>query len=94
MLDSTTTNTAAFIYTQNKGEGAIGLIKDGFYYEKTNKTKKAALYGLNTNTYEDIKANKLDVSEKMDSLLLAYYYTTKYLYFNNKKQPKPNVKYK
>ena len=94
LLDSTTTNTAAFIYTQNKGEGAVGLIKDGFYYEKTNKTKKAALYGLNTNTYEDIKANKLDVSEKMDSLLLAYYYTTKYLYFNNKKQPKPNVKYK
>jgi phosphoglycerol transferase MdoB-like AlkP superfamily enzyme len=94
LLDSTTTNTAAFIYTQNKGEGAVGLIKDGFYYEKTNKSKKAGLYSLNTNTYQDIKANKLDVSEKMDSLLSAYYYTTKYLYFNNKKQPKPNVKYK
>ena len=94
LLDSTTTNTAAFIYTQNKGEGAVGLIKDGFYYEKTNKSKKAGLYSLNTNTYQDIKASKLDVSEKMDSLLSAYYYTTKYLYFNNKKQPKPNVKYK
>jgi len=94
LLDSTATNTAAFIYTQNKGEGAVGLIKDGFYYEKTNKSKKAGLYSLNTNTYQDIKASKLDVSEKMDSLLSAYYYTTKYLYFNNKKQPKPNVKYK
>ena len=71
-----------------------GLIKDGFYYEKTNKSKKAGLYSLNTNTYQDIKASKLDVSEKMDSLLSAYYYTTKYLYFNNKKQPKPNLKYK
>jgi phosphoglycerol transferase MdoB-like AlkP superfamily enzyme len=94
LLDSTATNTAAFIYTQNKGEGAVGLIKDGFYYEKTNKSKKAGLYSLNTNTYQDIKASKLDVSEKMDSLLSAYYYTTKYLYFNNKKQPKPNLKYK
>jgi phosphoglycerol transferase MdoB-like AlkP superfamily enzyme len=94
LMDSTTTNTAAFIYTQNKGERAVGLIKDGFYFEKTNISKKAALYSLNRNTYEDIKAIKLDVSEKMDSLLSAYYYTTKYLYFNNKKQPKLNVKYK
>jgi phosphoglycerol transferase MdoB-like AlkP superfamily enzyme len=94
LLDSTTTNTAAFVYTKNKGEKAFGLIKDGFYYEKTNISKKTALYSLKTNTYKDIKTNEVDVSKKMDSLLSAYYYTTKYLYFNNKKQPKPNVKYK
>lgn len=93
LLDSTTANTAAFIYTQNKGEGAVGLIKDEYYYEKTNRSKKAALYSLNNNSYQDIKSNKLDVKKKMDSLLSAYYYTTKYLYFNNKKQPKPNIKY-
>lgn len=93
LLDSAAANTAAFIYTQNKGEGAVGLIKDEYYYEKTNRSKKAALYNLNNNTYRDIKSNKLDVTKKMDSLLSAYYYTTKYLYFNNKKQPKPNIKY-
>ena len=93
LLDSTSINTAAFIYTQNKGEGAVGLIKDEYYYEKTNRSKKTALYSINNNSYRDIKSNKLDVTEKMDSLLSAYYYTTKYLYFNNKKQPKPNIKY-
>ena len=93
LLDSTAANTAAFIYTQNKGEGAVGLIQDEYYYEKTNRSKKAALYSLNNNSYRDIKSNKMGVTEKMDSLLSAYYYTTKYLYFNNKKQPKPNIKY-
>ena len=78
LLNSTAANTAAFIYTQNKGEGAVGLIKDEYYYEKTNRSKKAALYSLNHNSYRDIKSNKLDVTKKMDSLLSAYYYTTKY----------------
>jgi phosphoglycerol transferase MdoB-like AlkP superfamily enzyme len=87
LLDSTTTNTAAFIYTQNKGEGAVGLIKDGFYYEKTNNSKKANLYRLETNKAKDIKFDKPAVAKQLDSLLSAYYHTTKFLYFNNKKKP-------
>ena len=87
LLDSTTTNTAAFIYTQNKGEGAVGLIKDGFYYEKTNNSKKANLYSLETNKAKDIKFDKPAVAKQLDSLLSAYYHTTKFLYFNNKKKP-------
>ena len=94
LLDSTTTNTAAFVYTQNKGEKAVGLIKDGFYFEKTNISKKASLFSLKTDGINDIKLDKPNVTQQMDSLLSAYYYTTKYLYFNNKKEPKPNVKYK
>ena len=88
LLDSTTINTAAFVYTQSKGEKAVGLIKDGFYYEKTNISKKASLFSLQTNKIEDIKLDKPNITQQMDSLLSAYYHTTKYLYFNNKKLSK------
>jgi len=92
LLDSTLINTAAFVYTKNKGEKAVGLIKDGFYYEKTNISKKASLFSLQSNIIKDIKLDKPMITQQMDSLLSAYYHTTKYLYFNNKKQPTPNVK--
>ncbi|MEO9572005.1 MAG: sulfatase-like hydrolase/transferase [Polaribacter sp.] len=88
LLDSTATNTAAFVYIQSKGEKAVGVIKNGFYYEKTNISKKASLFSLDTNKIKDIKLDKPNVTQQMDSLLSAYYHTTKYLYFNNKKVDK------
>lgn len=88
LLDSTTQNTAAFVYIKNKGEKAVGIIKDGFYYEKTNISKKSSLFSLESNTLKDIKLDKPDITLKMDSLLSAYYHSTKYLYFNNKKKGK------
>ena len=64
----------------------VGIIKDGFYYEKTNISKKASLFSLQTNNIvKDIKFERPNITQKMDSLLSAYYHTTKYLYFNNKK---------
>jgi phosphoglycerol transferase MdoB-like AlkP superfamily enzyme len=87
LLDSTNINTAAFVHTKNKGEKAVGIIKDGFYYEKTNISKKASLFSLQTNNIvKDIKLERPNITQKMDSLLSAYYHTTKYLYFNNKKE--------
>ncbi|MEN8777075.1 MAG: sulfatase-like hydrolase/transferase [Polaribacter sp.] len=88
LLDSTTINTAAFVYIQNKGEKAVGLIKDGYYYEKTNTSKKSSLFSLENLKIKDIKLEKPEVSSKMDSLLSGYYHVTKYLYFNNKKTEK------
>ena len=85
LLDSTTVNTAAFVYIQNKGEKAVGIIKDSFYYEKTNISKKSSLFSLKSNDTKDIKNEFPKINEQMDSLLSAYYHTTKYLYFNNKK---------
>ena len=88
LLDSTNTNnTAAFIWTQRQGEKAVGLLKNGFYYEKTNISKKTSLYNLDIAEVKDIQFEKPVIAEQMDSLLSAYYYSTKYLYFNNKKQP-------
>ncbi|MFQ3306616.1 MAG: phosphoglycerol transferase MdoB-like AlkP superfamily enzyme, partial [Polaribacter sp.] len=44
LLDTTSNNTAAFVYIQSKGEKAVGVLKDNFYYEKTNISKKTGLY--------------------------------------------------
>ena len=88
LLDSTNTNTAAFVYIQSKGERAVGLIKDDYYYEKTNISKKANLYRLSANEVMDIKDQNPEITQSMDSLLSGYYHSTKFLYFNNKKSPK------
>jgi phosphoglycerol transferase MdoB-like AlkP superfamily enzyme len=85
LLDSTNNNNAAFVYIQSKGEKAVGVIKDEYYYEKTNISKKASLYSLKDRKIQDIKSSKPKITSKLDSLLSAYYHTTKYLYFNNKK---------
>ena len=86
LLDSTNTKNVSFICTQNKGEKAVGLLKDNFYFEKTNISKKTGLYNLNKNSIVDIKLEKPMISQQMDSLLSAYYHSTKFLYLNNKKK--------
>ncbi len=88
LLDSTYINTAAFVYLKSKGENAVGIIRDDFYYEKTNISKSSSLYDLRINSIEDIKVDKHALTKEMDSLLAAYYHSTKYLYFNNKKLSK------
>ena len=85
LLDSTYINTAAFVYLKSKGENAVGIIRDDFYYEKTNISKSSSLYDLRINSIEDIKVDKHALTKEMDSLLAAYYHSTKYLYYNNKK---------
>ena len=56
--------------------------------QKTNISKKTGLYSLQADTVKDIQRDKPAIAEQMDSLLSAYYHTTKYLYFNNKKDSK------
>ena len=87
LLDSSAMHTAAFVWTQSQGEKAVGLLKDDFYYEKTNLSKKTGLYDLKALKVKDIQLDKPAITRQMDSLLSAYYHSTKYLYFNNKKQP-------
>ena len=88
LLDSTNVNTCAFVYIESKGEKAVGLIKGNYYYEKTNISQKTGLYSLSTDNIKDIKKLQPRIAQSMDSLLSAYYHSTKYLYFNNKKLPK------
>ncbi|WP_435414801.1 LTA synthase family protein [Polaribacter aestuariivivens] len=86
LLDTTQTNTTSFVYLSINGEPAVGLLKDSLYYSKTNVTNTTGLYNLNQKSLIDLKDKYPLQSKKMDSLLEAYYHSTKYLYFNNKKR--------
>ena len=88
LLDSLQTNTASFLYLGINGEPGSGLLQNNYYYTKTNLSKETALYDLNANEIEDVKKKYPKVSQQMDSLLSAYFHSTKYLYFNNKKSVK------
>ena len=68
-----------------QGEPTVGLLKDSLYYSKTNVTNTTGLYNLKSDKLEDISKLLPEEKMKMDSLLNAYYHSTKYLYFNNKK---------
>jgi len=88
LLDSLNTNTTAFLYLSINGEPATGLLQNNYYYTKTNLSKETSLYDLNADKIEDIKTNYPSVSQQMDSLLSAFFHSTKYLYLNNKKLSK------
>ncbi|KGL63688.1 LTA synthase family protein [Polaribacter sp. Hel1_85] len=85
LLDSNAINSASFVYLKINGEPAVGVIQDSLYYSKTIVSKKSALYNLKTKDLKDIKNKNPFETKKMDSLLNAYYHSTKYLYLNNKK---------
>ncbi|CAL2101760.1 Phosphoglycerol transferase MdoB [Tenacibaculum sp. 190130A14a] len=84
-LDSTLTKPASFIYKNIEGEPSAGLIIDSLYYYKTTTTKKQGLYNLNSTNLENIYKKKPLITQSMDSLLSGFYHSTKYLYYNNKK---------
>ncbi|MFK8061076.1 MAG: LTA synthase family protein [Polaribacter sp.] len=85
LLDSVPEKTTSFVYLKINGEPAVGLLQDSLYYSKTTVTKTNGLYNLKTKELNDIKDEYPTITKKMDSLLNAYYHSTKYLYFNNKK---------
>ena len=71
-----------------KGEPEIGLVKDSLYFFRTNTTNTTGLYNLKNKNLFDIKERHTTIAQQMDSLVNAYYHSTKYLYFNNKKSNK------
>ena len=85
LLDTIPEKSSSFVYLKINGEPAVGLLQDSLYYSKTNVTKTNGLYNLKTKDLTDIKNDYPTVTKRMDSLLEAYYHSTKYLYFNNKK---------
>tara|TARA_B110000902_G_scaffold265953_1_gene351902 strand:- start:2650 stop:4653 length:2004 start_codon:yes stop_codon:yes gene_type:complete len=79
------TKTSSFVYLKINGEPAVGILQDSLYYSKTNVSKTKGLYNLKSKKLVDIKKDYPTKAKEMDSLLAAYYHSTKYLYFNNKK---------
>lgn len=85
LLDSTNTKNVSFVHLKINGEPAVGLIKDNLYYSKTTITNTTEMYNLKEKELSNIKNENPKIAQEMDSLLNAFYHSTKYLYFNNKK---------
>ncbi|WP_405604783.1 LTA synthase family protein [Polaribacter sp. Asnod1-A03] len=83
LSSSSLKDPVSFVYL--KGNGAIGLIKNNFYYTINKSTDKNGLFNLLTKDLKDLKEDYPYVTKEMDELLKAYYHSTKYLYYNNKK---------
>ncbi len=81
-------NPSSFVYLRMKGEPTIGILQDSLYYYKTNISNTKGLFNLDSKNLVDLKEQYPNKVLQMDSLLNAYYYATKYLYFNNKKSEK------
>lgn len=87
LLDSLSNkNSSSFVYLKMKGEPTVGLLQDSLYYSRTNISKTKGLYNLKSKELVDLKEKYPNKASAMDSLLNAYYHSTKYLYFNNKKR--------
>tara|TARA_B100000809_G_scaffold110921_1_gene109468 strand:- start:1968 stop:3965 length:1998 start_codon:yes stop_codon:yes gene_type:complete len=85
LLDSTKTKTVSFLDKRISGEPAAELLMGNYIYSRTMITNKKWLYSLKNDKLVDIKDKHPNVTKQMDSLTLAYYYSTTYLYYNNKK---------
>ncbi|OSY87644.1 sulfatase [Tenacibaculum holothuriorum] len=75
----------AFLYQTIKGEPAVTILKDSLLYSKTLISGYSHLFNTNKTTKKDIQKSYPILTKKMDSLLNGYYHSTKYLYYNNKK---------
>lgn len=85
-LDKKNKTNFAFLYQKIKGEPALTLLKDSLLYTKTIHGNYNYLYNKNAKKLKvDIKKNYPNLHQKMDSLINSIYYSTKYLYYNNKK---------
>lgn len=84
-LDTIHSTDFAFLYKAIKGEPAIGLLQNNYYYTMTTVSNTVNLYDFNGKDLTDIKKDHPIVTKQMDSLLRGYYNATKYLYYNNKK---------
>jgi phosphoglycerol transferase MdoB-like AlkP superfamily enzyme len=84
-LDNIHTKKFSFVYKNIKGEPSSGVIKDSLYYFKTVLNKNYQLINLNDDSLRDISSENKELTKEMDDLLSSFYYSTKYLYFNNKK---------
>lgn len=85
LLDTIPNKSRSFVYLKINGEPAVGLLQDSLYYSKTIPSNTTKLYKLNEKSLIEYQEEYPKISKEMDSLLNAFYHSTKYLYFNNKK---------
>jgi len=87
LLDSTACKEpVAFLYKSIIGEPVIELLRGDFVFSRTLQTHKTSMYLLDSDKLIDVQAFYPTEAKKMDSLLQAFYHSTNYLYYNNKKE--------
>ena len=85
MLDSTYAGRYAFsIYAKNL-QSCMAVIGERYQYEINMKTQESALYDLQGDPLKNVKSQQPDTAKALDHLTRAFYESTRYLMFNNKK---------
>lgn len=85
IFDSTRTEHYPFIWFWKNGRLCYGLIGKRFLFEMEEDNKKTSLYDLNKNPMKNVMAEYPDTAKYLNNLLNAFYQSTWYLLFNNKK---------
>ncbi|WP_211303469.1 LTA synthase family protein [Chitinophaga ginsengisoli] len=85
MLDSTQTSRYAFASYAKNLQGYISMIGERYMYEINTKTQDAYLYDMLGDPLKNVKAQYPDTAKALDNLTRAFYESTRYLIFNNKK---------
>ncbi|RAJ02626.1 phosphoglycerol transferase MdoB-like AlkP superfamily enzyme [Chitinophaga skermanii] len=82
LLDSTRTSHYAFtIYPQDR----MALVGEQYLFEINKATNKTALFDLKGDPLKNVAAEYPDTAKYLDNLTRAFYESTRYLMFNNKK---------
>lgn len=85
MLDSTQTSRYAFATYAKNLQGYISLIGERYMYEINKETKDTYLYDMQGEPLKNVKVLYPDTAKALDNLTRAFYESTRYLMFNNKK---------
>lgn len=85
MLDSSQTNRYAFSTYAKNLQGYISVIGERYQYEINTKNQEAYLYDMQGDPLKNVKAQFPDTAKALDNLTRAFYESTRYLMFNNKK---------
>ncbi|SHN77829.1 Phosphoglycerol transferase MdoB [Chitinophaga sp. CF418] len=85
MLDAAQTNRYAFASYAKNLQGYISMIGERYMYEINTKTQDAYLYDMLGDPLKNVSAQYPDTAKALDNLTRAFYESTRYLMFNNKK---------
>ncbi|SFE15275.1 Phosphoglycerol transferase MdoB [Chitinophaga sp. CF118] len=85
MLDSSHTGRYAFSTFVKNLQTCIAVIGDRYQYEINVQTQETALYDLQGDPLKNVKQQQPDTAKALDNLTRAFYESTRYLMFNNKK---------
>ena len=91
-LFDTTINKPASAFVIDHEARTIGMVTDDYYYQKNTKTGKTDMVSVLNNDKVPKNSETDSIKNKLGVLTDAYYITSKYLLFNNKRKdvtPKP-----